>query len=229
MAEQENLQIAELTEEIQVNEGLIDECKKKLGDMLYEKLGQLSDEQLSEGGDVSFDYTGDAALAAAKIRKLAGECDGKNQEIEKLRNIVRCPKCGNPARKEDLFCSCCGTRIIRKQDPEKTAEEGLCPQCGAKIEADAVFCVKCGYKVKEADINNDATILAQPPVHSDENIPFVDPDIMAKAERPVQPMHEDMQVQPVQPVKSAVNICPKCGNPVDDDSVFCIFCGTRVR
>ena len=226
MAEQEDLQIAELTEGIHANEGIIDECRKRLGDILYEKLENISDEQLSEGGEISFDYTGDAALNAAKIRKLVSENDGKHQEIEKLKNIVRCPQCGKVIREDDLFCSCCGTRIIKKQDPEKTSEEGLCPQCGAKLEDNAVFCVKCGYKVKEADINNDATILTQPPVHSDESIPSADPDTMVEAE---QPMQADMQVQPAQPVRAAVNVCPNCGNALDNDSVFCVFCGTRVR
>lgn len=51
-----------------------------------------------------------------------------------------CPHCGAKAEGGDIFCSKCGTRIVK--------ETVTCPKCGKANDGDAAFCSVCGTKLK---------------------------------------------------------------------------------
>lgn len=70
------------------------------------------------------------------------------KEIEKLKSIKTCPKCGNIVGEDELFCAECGERL-----PDADYDDTVCPQCGKPRKGDGAFCVFCGFKfgVKEPE------------------------------------------------------------------------------
>ena len=65
------------------------------------------------------------------------------KEITELDSLKTCPKCGTVVDDDELFCSNCGERLVKKT---AHAEDGNCPQCGKPKKGEAAFCVYCGYK-----------------------------------------------------------------------------------
>lgn len=73
-------------------------------------------------------------------------------QIQDIKGVERCPKCGAEVVKDSAFCSACGNAMPKKQEEVPAAEEAVteakCSKCGAVLEADAKFCTACGNKVE---------------------------------------------------------------------------------
>ena len=88
-------------------------------DSFYHQIGQLyySCHQRGLQPDESIEALCDRVTATAQeIEKL-------RLEIDKLRNVRRCPVCGNQTDRESKFCNKCGAKLeVRPAKPEKPAE-----------------------------------------------------------------------------------------------------------
>lgn len=70
---------------------------------------------------------------------------------ETFRN--NCPNCGNPNRKEAIFCKSCGSHLRAKDNLHQSSEQTedgedfvyeACPVCGDQKRKEAPFCHQCG-------------------------------------------------------------------------------------
>ncbi|HIR88524.1 MAG TPA: zinc-ribbon domain-containing protein [Candidatus Fimimorpha faecalis] len=95
------------------------------------------------------------------------------EEIQKIKNIKICEKCGEEVSADATYCSHCGAKLkttdkkeksddvveeaevnqaqeTKASDLEEEAEKKtvICPSCGQELDADAEFCTKCGSSMK---------------------------------------------------------------------------------
>lgn len=73
------------------------------------------------------------------------------EQIQDIKGIARCPKCGAEVAKGALFCSACGEKMPEQPVQEEVVaqvEEKKCSNCGAVIMEGALFCAECGTKVE---------------------------------------------------------------------------------
>lgn len=75
-------------------------------------------------------------------------------QIQDIKGVVRCAKCGAEVPKGALFCSACGEKMPEAQPVQEEVpapapvEEKKCSNCGAVLAAGALFCSECGTKAE---------------------------------------------------------------------------------
>ncbi len=70
-------------------------------------------------------------------------------QIQDIKGVERCPKCGAEVAKDSAFCSACGSEMPKKQEEAaKEITEVKCTNCGAVLKQDTKFCSECGTKVE---------------------------------------------------------------------------------
>jgi hypothetical protein len=70
-------------------------------------------------------------------------------QINKLKGIETCPKCGVELKEGMLFCSGCGARIEQPpaaQEPLSQPAPRVCVGCGTPIADGVRFCGNCGAR-----------------------------------------------------------------------------------
>ena len=76
-----------------------------------------------------------------------------NDQINKVKGMFPCPNCGASLQSEALFCSSCGTKIEKPENPVPVAEEAAdvkcCKKCGEPIQEGFAFCINCGAKLEQ--------------------------------------------------------------------------------
>ncbi|MBO4884426.1 MAG: zinc-ribbon domain-containing protein [Clostridia bacterium] len=94
-------------------------------DSLYHQIGQLYYSCHQRG------LQPDESIAALcnRVTATAQEIDKLNAEIDRIRNVRRCPVCGNAMELDSRFCSKCGAKLENEPAeqpaaaPEQPAEE----------------------------------------------------------------------------------------------------------
>lgn len=128
----------------------------------YEDLGRLVSSGLEAPSDESFEMDLSILLKDEERRKrfnklligigkLSIRLEEIKKETEELDLLKTCPKCGNVVDDGELFCACCGERLIRET---AGSDEGVCPQCMKPKKSGGAFCVYCGYKF---EVSNKVT------------------------------------------------------------------------
>ena len=87
---------------------------------------------------------GAIAEAEARIR------DYKTQ-IQDIKGIQRCEKCGAGVPNGALFCSSCGATMPKIQAPV-SADSIKCENCGAEVKKGMRFCTSCGKPMESVVI-----------------------------------------------------------------------------
>lgn len=65
------------------------------------------------------------------------------QQIQQIRGVIRCEKCGAEIAKGVVFCSACGMAIPKDESAAIEVYE-TCASCGALVEKGMRFCTECG-------------------------------------------------------------------------------------
>lgn len=85
------------------------------------------------------------------------EAEAKNRDykmqIQDIKGIQRCEKCGAEVPNGAAFCSACGTTMPKMQPPV-SADYIKCGNCGTAVKRSMRFCTSCGKPMKEV---NDAS------------------------------------------------------------------------
>ncbi len=90
------------------------------------------------------------------------------KKIEEAKNAIRdlegtrqCPNCGADVKKENAFCTSCGTKLEEEKKPESSnADMIVCKACAKDIPASSLFCPNCGTKVETEE---DKTVCEETP------------------------------------------------------------------
>ena len=117
--------------------GLISEEDKKIKNLYYQ-IGKLY--VANQGSNPAPEY---AELVAAVIESGRAMKEYKAQ-INTLKGIRICDKCGAEVPKGAAFCNSCGNQmpVVPEFDANKFDK---CPQCGELVEKGMRFCTTCGY------------------------------------------------------------------------------------
>lgn len=129
----------DVTDVARIN-GIIAEEEKKINNNYYQ-IGKLYASMHAE------DYESEFAGMLAAIKESETKICEYRQQIQDIKGVVRCEKCGAEVPNNSAFCSSCGNAMLTK----KTIVENIhkCPGCGAEINKNMRFCTSCGRPVLE--------------------------------------------------------------------------------
>lgn len=77
---------------------------------------------------------------------------------------MKCPNCGHEAREGQVYCTNCGTRLPREEEPgvgetpqgggpHAAARPNICPVCGSALPDGSEFCPNCGTRLAVSGAN----------------------------------------------------------------------------
>lgn len=116
-----------LSGELSKNKARREECIRRLGEVYYQARKK--------------DETPDDAELIEEIGQIDGIIEKITENLNQLKGIVVCEKCGTELEKGSAFCPSCGT-------PVKEPEVIRCPKCMAELPAGTRFCIHCGTKIE---------------------------------------------------------------------------------
>lgn len=187
----------------------------------------------------------------AGINESLKKIEDLKVELQAVKAIAKCPNCGAEVPNTSAFCNACGTAMPNPAgnayDPDKYAK---CPKCNSFVEKEMNFCTQCGSPmaktqpapaVQEAAVAVAAAPVVSAPVVEEPvvNTPVVEAPVVETpvVEAPVietpvtaEPAYGvNIPMTPTPVAVSAEPKCPNCGALYDEDSIFCVECGTRLR
>ncbi len=189
--------------------GVLTENEKQLHD-LYKEIGALYFEKHYEDFEPEFE----TLMNNAKI--TANNIAAYEYQINEIKSITKCEKCGAEISKEAAFCNVCGAPVVKQAPPAMLDGTKRCPTCLQPITPGFKFCTGCGTPVEE-----QAEAPAPAPVYEAPVAP-----VAPVYEAPVAPVYEAPVAPVVEPV--AVRVCPVCSTPAEADCLFCTSCGTKL-
>lgn len=131
------------------------------------------------------------------------------QQIQNIKGLVRCEKCGAEIANNISFCNACGAPVkpVIPTAPAAPANPNLitCAGCGQMVSKDLKFCTACGTPTAQA-----APAPVPTPVAAPVPTPVAEPTVTA-AEEPV------------------AKRCVTCGADIPEGMAFCQECGTKVQ
>lgn len=196
-----------------------DELKKELTEC-YTKLGETFYSRTKE--NIPEVYQG----IFERIRMLEMQITKLQEQMKKVKSIRNCPKCGQEADEDAIFCPNCGFSLppvvmtLAKPDvPQKR-----CSGCGAMVDEDAVYCTECGWsfinqsQIMEEDYNE--------PIYDegDDEATVLINNCQEEAEEE-RPQAEQLTSEEIETIR----VCKKCGAPLRPQSMFCTNCGTSAK
>lgn len=130
----------EMTDVARIN-GLISDEEKRVNNNYYQ-IGRLY---------VSIhqsDYENEFEGMILAIRDSEAKIQEYKQQIQDIKGVVRCEKCGAEVASNVAFCSSCGNPMPT-QAMAVVSDESIvkCANCGAELACGLTFCTECGTKL----------------------------------------------------------------------------------
>lgn len=234
-----------ITDIAKINATISDEEKKINSN--YNRLGKLY---------VAIHYSDsepDFAEIISDIKSSEQKIVELRQQIQDIKGIVLCEKCGAEVPNTDAFCSSCGSPMPKHKVPENLVR---CVKCNHMVANDIRFCTNCGSPMELSHqfhkANQESAEIQPSPsqmtVSSPVTAPGSDSTPAAKnvcancnaalsadaafctecgapvvTELNSQVTHEDTEN-----TENAKKLCPNCGAALSADASFCAECGTRI-
>ena len=207
--------------------GQIDTEKKSI-QTWYLQLGKLYAEVHREDPEHRF----------SEIVKAITEAEGRIQQMQKqiqtLKGVQCCEKCGAELSKGVAFCSACGAPVP-KPEPQPEAQPAVtqkrfCTGCGKELTPEMRFCTGCGTPVAAA-APQTAPAAVEPapavvePVAAEEPATVADPAPVEEAAPVAEESAPDMVEAPAQEREK----CSVCGEELIPGMRFCTGCGAPAK
>lgn len=167
--------------------------------------------------------------------------------------MIVCPKCGNQANDDAIFCDQCGTRLVLEAAAAPVlapAPAGItCPKCGASSVPGEAFCENCGAPLAAPEPEAAPAPAAAEAIapegrvcpacgakaSPDDAFCYIcGADLATAAPAPAAaPVIEAPVPTPETPVAAAIpmpapNTCPSCGAEYTPGAAFCDYCGAAL-
>lgn len=145
-----------MTEIARLN-GAISEQEKKLTDTYFE-IGKLYVLKHPK------DYENDFAVMIAALKESERKIKEYRQQIQDVKGIVRCEKCGAEVANNVAFCSSCGAKIVANTNVEHDENIIKCSNCGAMMDKNVKFCISCGKQLSavQQEVTSKYDIATEP-------------------------------------------------------------------
>lgn len=162
------------------------------------------------------DYDPQLEELVLSVKEANTKIENYNEQIKRLKGIVRCPNCNGEVTYGSPFCSHCGTKMELPTEAEEDKKVRRCKNCGLPLPDGAGFCTNCGTA---APLDPEEAALRRC-----KSCGSVLPDGVAFCTN----CGTKAEDTPAPAVAPAVKHCPNCGGTVPADMAFCSNCGTRV-
>lgn len=131
----------EMSEIARIN-SLISQSENKMNTTYYQ-IGKLYVSMHGNEGEKEF------AGMVAIIEELSQQITAYREQIQDIKGIQHCEKCGAEVPRGVAFCSSCGATMPKVE--KQVNSEGCirCPGCGAMVKKEMRFCTACGQAIDE--------------------------------------------------------------------------------
>ena len=126
----------ELAEISRIN-SLISDEEKKINTTYYQ-IGKLY--VSVHGGDGETDFTGMVSTVLEGEQKI----NEYRRQIQDIKGVQRCEKCGAEVARGSAFCSSCGAPMPKAEEP--VSDDAIrCENCGTMVKRGMRFCTSVSY------------------------------------------------------------------------------------
>lgn len=123
----------DITDSAKINSAISEEEKKI--NAVYYQIGKLY--ASLHPSDYEQDFNGMMAQVAEIEAKLASY----RQQLQQIKGVKRCEKCGADVAMNSVFCPGCGSEMPRNENGEELVK---CVACGNYVAKGLRFCTLCG-------------------------------------------------------------------------------------
>ena len=105
-----------------------------------------------------FDYEEEFGGMISQVIELEQQISEFRKQIQEIKGIQFCEKCGAEVARGVAYCSSCGAVMPRTEKQEYYEDCVKCVRCGSWVKKGMRFCTSCGQsmmKFNVAEINND--------------------------------------------------------------------------
>ena len=95
------------------------------------------------------DYENDFAGMIAAIKESEIKIRDYRQQIQDIKGVVRCEKCGAEVASSVALCSSCGAPMPKQISVVTDVNAVKCTGCGAMVSKNMRFCTSCGKPMAE--------------------------------------------------------------------------------
>lgn len=194
----------DFSEVTKLNNALSSEEKKK--NNLYLQLGKEYYAKHVNDSEACFEQF------VMAIKETEEKMESLHQQIQEIKKITRCEKCGADILNNAAFCSSCGAPAPVKAPVVNPAAGVVCPSCGQTVAPGTKFCTGCGSPMAPVE---PVPVAAAVPVQPAEPAPAA-------------PVVEEVTYAPVaEPAAPAT--CPNCNAELLPGTSFCTNCGAQIK
>ena len=176
------------------------------------------------------------------------------KQIQKIRGVRTCTKCGGEVNAGSAFCPLCGNPMpVVAENESLKGNFSVCAGCGTVVAEGMRFCTNCGRPVAPRP---EAPAAPAAPVYEPAPVPRPEPAVPVYTAPPAPPVEEappappvaeapvpEAPVMPEDPAAPAesfappadaeepqepVRFCPNCGAALESGDAFCMNCGTKL-
>lgn len=137
----------EISEVTRIN-SLISQNENKINNAYYQ-IGKLF--VSIYGNDCQEEFVG----MVATVAELEQQNVTYRKQIQDIKGIQHCEKCGAEVPKGVAFCSSCGTAMPQTDKQSVTDDCVKCPNCGTMVKKEMRFCTACGQNMAQPAVVSD--------------------------------------------------------------------------
>lgn len=155
----------EMSEIVRVN-SLISQNENKINNA-YVQIGKLFVSTYGNECEPEF------AEMVATVAELEQQIAEYKKQIQDIKGIQRCEKCGAEVPRGVVFCSSCGAAMPKADEHEAVDDSVKCPGCGNMVKKDVKFCSSCGHAMTppaEDSADTEAAAPSEPEKEAEERV-----------------------------------------------------------